>query len=81
MFLLSGLNVALRAKDRYGCLIAFGFTAYFFWHIFINICMELGMLPVVGIPLPFLSYGGSMTLTCFVGVGVILGVNVRRFIF
>lgn len=81
MLILSGLNIAMRAKDRFGMLLAFGFTAYFFWHVFINISMELGMLPVVGIPLPLFSYGGSITLTSFVAIGVLLSVNVRRFMF
>ena len=55
LFVLTGLNIAQRAKDKLGCLIAIGVTAYFFWHVIVNIGMELGLLPVVGLPLPFLK--------------------------
>src|SRR4030042_685685 len=54
-----GLRIAVQAKDRFGAILAFGVGAMLFWHIFINIGMVLGMMPVVGIPLPLLSYGGA----------------------
>lgn len=81
LFILAGLNIALKAKDRSGMLLAFGFTCYFFWHAFINISMVLGLLPVVGIPLPLISYGGSSAITSFFAIGVLLSISVRRFMF
>ncbi len=81
LFILSALNIAMRAKDRFGTLLAFGIAAYFFWHFFINIGMELGLLPVVGLPLPFLSYGGSVTISAFVAFGLLMNVGLRRFLF
>jgi rod shape determining protein RodA len=52
-----------------------------FWHVFINIGMVLGMMPVVGIPLPFLSYGGSFLISTLIGIGLLLNVSMRRFLF
>jgi rod shape determining protein RodA len=52
-----------------------------FWHVFINIGMVLGMMPVVGIPLPLLSYGGSFILSTSVAVGLLLNVSMRRYLF
>jgi rod shape determining protein RodA len=52
-----------------------------FWHIFINIGMVLGLMPVVGIPLPLVSYGGSFLLSTFIGIGLLLNVSMRRYLF
>ena len=52
-----------------------------FWHVFINIAMALGMMPVVGIPLPLVSYGGSFFLSTLIGVGLLLNVSMRRYFF
>jgi rod shape determining protein RodA len=52
-----------------------------FWHTFINIGMVLGMLPVVGIPLPLLSYGGSFLVSTLVGIGILLNVSMRKYLF
>lgn len=76
-----GLRIAVQSKDRLGALIAFGVTAMLFWHTFINVGMVLGMLPVVGIPLPLLSYGGSFLLSTMVGIGLLLNVSMRRYLF
>ena len=81
MFLLSIFTTARDAKDRFGTYIAVGVFFYFFWQILINIGMVLGLLPVVGMPLPFLSYGGSSTLVNFCLVGLVLNVSMRRFVF
>ena len=54
---------------------------YMFWHMFINIGMTMGLLPIVGIPLPLLSYGGSSLLTTMVALGVISSVSFRRYLF
>jgi rod shape determining protein RodA len=56
-------------------------VAMLFWHVFINIGMVLGMMPVVGIPLPLLSYGGSFIISTLIGVGLLLNVSMRRYLF
>jgi rod shape determining protein RodA len=76
-----GLVHALKAKDRLGMLIVVGATACFFWPVAINLGMVLGLFPVVGIPLPFISYGGSSLTTTMAAMGLIQGVCMRRFIF
>ena len=81
LFLLAIFTTARDAKDRFGTYIAAGVFFYFFWQILINTGMVLGLLPVVGIPLPFLSYGGSATLVNFFLVGLVLNVSMRRFVF
>ncbi len=80
LLIIMGLNTAKHAKDRFGSLLAFGVTSMFFWHVVINIGMVTGMLPVVGAPLPFFSYGGSFLVTVIFGVGILLNVSMRRFI-
>ena len=79
--ILGGLRIAVQAKDRFSAILAFGVVAMLFWHVFINIGMVLGMMPVVGIPLPLLSYGGSFIVSTLIGVGLLLNVSMRRFLF
>lgn len=81
LVLLLGLQISLRSKDRFGAIVAFGVVAMIFWHIFTNVGMVLGMMPVVGIPLPFLSYGGSLTMAVMVGIGLLLNISMRRYVF
>lgn len=76
-----GLKIASQAKDRFGAVIAVGVSAMFFWHIVINIGMVSGMLPIVGLTLPLFSYGGSSVLSMMIGVGLLMNVSMRRFIF
>lgn len=80
ILLLWALNIARQAKDRFGLILAFGVTALFFWQSVINIGMVLGVVPVVGVPLPFISYGGSSILASLIGVGLLLNIHMRRFI-
>jgi len=81
LVILWGLNISSQAKDRFGMLACLGVSLLLFWHVFINISMCLGILPVVGIPLPLFSYGGSFLLMVFLGVGLWLNIYLRRFIF
>jgi rod shape determining protein RodA len=74
------LKIALHSKDLLGTILAFGITALIAWQVLINMGMVLGMLPVVGIPLPFLSYGGSAMVSLLVSIGLLMNVSVRRFI-
>jgi rod shape determining protein RodA len=78
---LWGLRIAVYSKDRFGALVSFGVVAMLFWHIFINMGMVLGIMPVVGIPLPLLSYGGSFFLSSLIGIGLLLNVSMRRYLF
>lgn len=72
------LSISSQARDRLGAFLAVGFGSLVFWHVFVNIGMVIRILPVVGIPLPFYSYGGSALLTMMFGVGVLLSVSARR---
>jgi len=72
-------KTALNARDYYGTLLAMGITMLFFWCTFINISMVLGLIPVVGVPLPFLSYGGSAVASLLAATGLILNIDRRRF--
>jgi rod shape determining protein RodA len=79
MFLLMrGVKVASIVKNRYGSFVAIGITAIFATHVFINIGMSVGLLPVVGVPLPFLSYGGSALMTNMIMVGLLLNLYSNR---
>ena len=75
------LQVASRAKDRLGALLVFGIVAIFFWQVVINVAMVTGVLPVVGIPFPLLSYGGSSLVSMMAAVGLLINVSMRRFTF
>ena len=75
------LSFARGAKDRFGVMLALGVTTLIFWHLIINSFMIVGLFPVIGVPLPFLSYGGSHLLTLMIGVGILLNVRMRRHMF
>jgi rod shape determining protein RodA len=60
--------------------IILGVVGLFFFHIVVNVAMVIGFFPVVGIPLPFLSYGGSAILTAFIGLGLVISVRRRRYV-
>lgn len=81
VFVISGLNAAGNAKDKFGFLVGYGITAMIFWHAVINMGMVSGLLPVVGVPLPFVSYGGSFLMTCMLGAGILISIRMRRFMF
>ena len=73
------INVAMSAKDKLGALLAFGCTMLIFWQAVINLCMIMGFLPVVGVPLPLFSYGGSSLLTNMLAIGILMNVRMRSF--
>lgn len=81
LFILLALRVAARARDRFGALLAVGITAMIFWHTIINMLMVLRLAPVVGVPLPLWSNGGSFALTTLIGVGLLLNVSAHRNLF
>ncbi len=76
---LRGLNTAMLAKDEFGRLVATGITAMFLIYFFVNIGMTLGMMPVVGVPMPFMSYGGTSLLSNFIAAGILINIRIRRF--
>lgn len=76
---LWGLRIASQAKDRFGAVVAVGVSGMIFWHAFINLAMVCGLLPVVGITLPLVSYGGSSVLTVMMGIGLLMNISMRRF--
>lgn len=78
-FLVCAMFVVAAARDRYGLLVAVGIVAMFTFHVLINVGMTLGIMPITGIPLPFISYGGSSLITCFMAVGVLLNIHLQRY--
>jgi rod shape determining protein RodA len=78
--LLRSLYHAQTARDSLGMFIILGVVAVYFFHMVVNVAMVIGFFPVVGIPLPFLSYGGSAILTAFIGLGLVLSVRRRRYV-
>ncbi|MBF0159207.1 MAG: rod shape-determining protein RodA [Magnetococcales bacterium] len=77
LIILYGLLIATMARDRFGMLLASGITALFAFQVVVNIGMVVGLLPVVGIPLPLVSYGGSSMLTIMVSMGLLAHVGVH----
>jgi len=73
-----GIAIALRARNHFGRLVAMGITATFFLYVFINIAMVTGLVPVVGVPLPLISYGGTAMVTILIGFGLLISVYVHR---
>ncbi len=80
LFIL-GIRIASQAKDKYGALLVMGVLFYIFWHMFVNVGMVMGLLPIVGVPLPLLSYGGSSLITTMAGLGIVSSVAYRRYLF
>jgi len=81
LFFLTGLNIAYVSHDKFGTLLALGIMTIFFWHIFINMGMVCGILPIVGVPLPFMSYGGSSLITSLMGIAILTNISNKRFMF
>lgn len=81
LFLYQIVVIVRDSKDLFGSLLATGIFFYFFWQILINMFMVLGLMPIVGLPLPFLSYGGTFALLNFSLVGILLNISMRRYVF
>ena len=73
-----GYMIALTSRSSFGRLAAFGLTTSFFLYVFVNVAMVTGTIPVVGIPLPMVSYGGTAMLTLLIGCGLLLGLSIHR---
>jgi rod shape determining protein RodA len=77
--ILWAIKLAYEARDRFGSMICVGVAALIFWHVFFNIGMVSGLLPVVGVTLPLVSYGGSSVVTMLIAVGLLMNVSVRKY--
>jgi rod shape determining protein RodA len=80
LYISSAARIAVRARDRAGILLVVGLISITCFHVLYNSAMVVGFLPITGTPLPFLSYGGSFTMINFISLGIILGVDIRRYV-
>ena len=80
LFISSSAQIALRSRDRAGILLVVGLVSIIASHVVYNTGMVVGLLPITGIPLSFISYGGSFMVFNFVAVGLILNVDYRRYV-
>lgn len=78
LLLVYGVVITLSCRNQFGRLVGVGLTTTFFLYMFVNVAMVMGLIPVVGIPLPLVSYGGTAMLTLLIGVGLLLSVSVHR---
>lgn len=77
-FLVWNLNIAAGCRDSFGTILAVGIVSMIFCQVFINVGMIMGLMPVVGVPLPLVSYGGSSVLTSMIGIGILMSISIRR---
>jgi rod shape determining protein RodA len=78
IILWRGIKIALEARDLLGTLLATGAVSFLFFHVVVNIGMAMGMLPATGLPLPFLSYGGSFMISNLMMIGILLNVELHK---
>ncbi|MEK7396303.1 MAG: FtsW/RodA/SpoVE family cell cycle protein, partial [Candidatus Poribacteria bacterium] len=76
--IMSGLKAAATAEDLFGTLMATGFITMIATQFFLNLGVTLGLMPITGVPLPLMSYGGSSLLSTFVSIGLLLNIRLRR---
>ena len=79
--LLWGLMIARNSKDAFGAVLAIGLVATLLWPAAINVAMVLGLAPVIGVPMPLFSYGGSALLSASIAIGLLLNISMRRYVF
>ena len=78
LLVIYGTAIGIRCKNQFGRLLAFGLSFNLFCYFFINTAMVMGLIPVVGVPLPLISYGGTVLMTVLIGFGRSLSVNIHR---
>jgi rod shape determining protein RodA len=81
LLLAWGLVVARNSKDGFGVMLAVGVVGMLFWPAVLNIGMVLGIAPVIGVPLPFVAYGGSALVSTLLAIGLLMNVSLRRYVF
>lgn len=77
VILLRAIFIAYNAKDFFSTLTVIGIISMWLFHIFENVGMSIGLMPITGVPLPFVSYGGSFMLANMIAVGIILDINIK----
>ena len=78
LLIVYGIAIAIRSRSQFGRLLAMGAATTFFLYVFMNIAMVMGLIPVVGVPLPLISYGGTAMLTVLTGFGFLMNVYIHR---
>jgi rod shape determining protein RodA len=78
LVLFNGIRIAGLARDRFGTLLALGVTVLFTVHVFVNVAMTIGLVPITGIPLPFISYGGTALVTLGMACGILMSIQRNR---
>jgi rod shape determining protein RodA len=78
LWLTRGIRIALLARDRFGALVAVGLVSMVAFHVFVNVGMTVGLMPITGIPLPFVSYGGSALMTMLWATALLLNIGMRH---
>ena len=78
LVLWRAFRIALLAKDPFGTFVAVGVVAMISIQLFVNVGMTIGIMPITGIPLPFVSYGGSALIADFIGIGLLEGIHIRH---
>ena len=78
LVIVYGFTIALRSRNQFGRLLGLGLATNFFLYVFINTAMVIGLIPVVGVPLPLISYGGSAMVTVMLGFGLLMNVSIHR---
>ena len=81
LLFLTGIDIARNARDRTGTFLAVGVVAFIFWQVVINLSGVLGLMPLTGVTLPFMSYGGSSIIITLGSTGILFSVSMRRFLF
>ena len=76
--LITGYAIAMRSRNHFGRLVAMGVITTLFLYVFMNIAMVMGIIPVVGVPLPLISYGGTAMMTVLIGFGLVMNVYIHR---
>jgi rod shape determining protein RodA len=78
LVIVYGFTIALRSRNQFGRILGLGLATNFFLYVFINTAMVIGLIPVVGVPLPLISYGGSAMVTVMLGFGLLMNVSIHR---
>ena len=78
LIMVYGFAISLRSRTHFGRLLTMGITSMLFLYVFINIAMVMGLIPVVGVPLPLISYGGTAMLTLMIGMGLLICTYIHR---
>ncbi len=79
IIIFRAMQISFESKDKFGALLASGIVAILFFHILVNVGMVLGIMPVTGIPLPFVSYGGSNLVMAMMATGILINIRMRKF--